>query len=256
MAQTYRNQIDRNMGSLDVTTNCSVCCGHNKELKTAHIHLSTAYYNRRMAAEKVDLPKCHFCDIEHGIDNMTRNRVVLSDTSLSGIQFLEEWSWGDVRPVHVDTECIEEASINTLRRAWERAYHSNPLPIDTVLVAGYHDISTLICQHSEKHTSESLTNLVTAEVIGAIRMLHNTIARHSDQYGVQDSLAVAPILHNPSPSLTSITISPQQKAPPRAAAPPVLMLRVFFTFHTLLYLQNSNQALSGDGAKLAKFSDI
>ena len=198
MAQTYRNQIDRNMGSLDVTTNCSVCCGRNKELKTAHVHLSTAYYNRRMAAEKVDLPKRHFCDIEHGIDNMTRNRVVLSDTSLSGIQFLEEWSWGDVPPVHVDTECIEEASINTLRRAWERAYHSNPLPIDTVLVAGYHDISTLICQHSEKHTSESLTNLVTAEVIGAIRMLHNTIARHSEQYGVQDSLAVAPILHTPT----------------------------------------------------------
>ena len=65
-----------------------------------------------------------------------------------------------------------------------------------------------------------------------------------------------PILHNPSPSLTSITISPQQKAPPRAAAPPVLMLRVFFTFPTLLYLQNSIQAFSGDGAKLAKFSDI
>ena len=36
----------------------------------------------------------------------------------------------------------------------------------------------------------------------------------------------APILHNPSPSLTSITITPQQKIPPRAAAPPILMLRV------------------------------
>ena len=91
---------------------------------------------------------------------MMRNKVVLSDSYLSGIKFPEGWSWDDVPPVHVNTECIDAASINTLRRAWERAYHSSkPLPIDKLLVAGHQDISTLILQHSDKHTSDSLTNL-------------------------------------------------------------------------------------------------
>ena len=198
MAQTYRIELDENMGSLDVTKNCSVCCGRNKELSTAHIHYSTAFYNRRMAANKVDSPHCYFCDVDHAIDHMTRNRVVLSDSSLSGIQYLEGWKWDNDLPVHVDIESIEEASITMLRRAWERAYHTNPLPVDTVLVAGLHDISILINKHSDKYEAEALTNLVTAEIMGSMKMLHNTIARHSEQYGVKDSLAIAPILHTPA----------------------------------------------------------
>ena len=190
--------MDKNMGSLDVTNNCPICCGRNKELKTVHLHLSTAYYNRRMAANKVDFPMCHFCDTDHGIDHMTRNKVVLSDSSLSGIQYLEGWNWGGEHPVHIDMECIEEGSITMLRRAWERAYHSNPLPIDTVLVAGLKDFSTLLSQQSDKHSSEALTNLATAEIMGSVKMLHNTIARHSELYGVKDTLAVAPIMHTPA----------------------------------------------------------
>ena len=143
------------MGSLSEMDCCEICCGRNKDLKVCHQHLSTAFYNRKMASSGVHEPECHFCDMKHGIDHMTRNKVILSATSLCGVQYLEGWGWETSPPVHVDMECIPGASITTLRRAWERAYHSNPLPIDTVVVAGLYDVKNLIDNHSSKQQTRS-----------------------------------------------------------------------------------------------------
>ena len=151
-----------------------------------------------MASSGVHEPECHFCDMKHGIDHMTRNKVILSATSLCGVQYLEGWGWETSPPVHVDMECIPGASITTLRRAWERAYHSNPLPIDTVVVAGLYDVKNLIDNHSSKQPVEQLADIISTEILASIKMLHNTVSRHSDLYGVDDTLAVAPLMHVPS----------------------------------------------------------
>ena len=70
---------------------------------------------------------------------MTRAKVILTTSTLSGVQFIKGWSWDDELPMHVDIESIPGARIPTLRKAWERAYDRNPLPIDTLLVAGLND---------------------------------------------------------------------------------------------------------------------
>ena len=85
-----------------------------------------------------------------------------------------------------------------LRRAWERAYHGNPLPTDTILVAGLEDVNSLIAQYSSKYSGETLATLVSTEIMGSIKMLHNTISRHGEVHGVDDTLAVAPLMHIPS----------------------------------------------------------
>ena len=186
------------MGSLDAAENCDVCCGRIKDLKVSHKHLSTAYYNRKMAALKVDLPKCFFCDLDHPIDHMTRNKLVLTAECLSDVHYLEGWNWDNLPPFHLDIESIENGSITQLRRAWERACHWNPLPIDTVLVPGLQDIRNLISQYASKHPDETLANLITTEFMASIKMLHNTVKRHTDLWKTDDTLAVAPILHVPA----------------------------------------------------------
>ena len=151
-----------------------------------------------MAALKVNFPKCYFCDFDHGIDHMTRNKVVLTAECLSGVQYLEGWSWENLPPVHIDMESIVDGTITQLRRAWERACHWNPLPIDTVIVPGLQDIKNLISQYASKHSNESLSNLITTEIMASIKMLHNTIRRHSVLWKTDDTLAVAPVLHVPA----------------------------------------------------------
>ena len=151
-----------------------------------------------MAANGVHKPECHFCDSEHSIDNMTRNKVILTSSSLSGVQYLEGWGWDSSPPLHVDLECIPGANITTLRRAWERAYHSNPLPIDTVLVAGLSDLKGLITEYASKLTEEHFADVISTEILASIKMLHNTVSRHSESFGVNDTIAVAPLMYVPS----------------------------------------------------------
>ena len=198
MIRNYRVEMNKTMGSLDLGETCDVCCGRIKDLKVSHVHLSTSYYNRKMAASKVDTPKCYFCDLDHPIDHMTRNKLVLTGEHLSDVQYLEGWNWDNSPPVHIDIESIENGSITQLRRAWERACHWNPLPVDTVLVPGLQDLRNLISQYASKHPSESLTDLITTEIMASIKMLHNTVRRHSELWKTDDTLAVAPIMHVPA----------------------------------------------------------
>ena len=57
---------------------------------------------------------------------MTRNKVVLTAECLSGVQYLEGWSWENLPPVHIDMESIVDGTITQLRRAWERACQGAP----------------------------------------------------------------------------------------------------------------------------------
>jgi hypothetical protein len=107
---------------------CIVCCRRNKTLKIFHIHLSTSFYNGQMIAEGELVPMCHFCDTEHMVDHLNRQHVILTTSTLSGIQYMEGWGWNekDGDPLHCDVEAIPGAKIVTPKKAWERAYMRNP----------------------------------------------------------------------------------------------------------------------------------
>ena len=81
------------LGSMNKYNLCVVCCGKVKTMKIFHKHLSTAQYNSLMAKKGETSPMCYFCDIPHPIDHMSRGKVILSSSTLNGVQFLEGWGW-------------------------------------------------------------------------------------------------------------------------------------------------------------------
>ena len=131
MAPNYRMKMGMEMGSMTKAAPCIICSGKNNNFKVHHIHYSTTWYNRQMSSKGVSHPMCHFCDVPHAIDNRTRLNVILTTSTLAGIQYMQGWGWEDQDPLHCDIEAIPGAKIVTLKRAWERAYHRNPLHIDT-----------------------------------------------------------------------------------------------------------------------------
>ena len=141
MPPKYRLQISELMCSLSKKSPCNICCGKNMNIR--HVHYSTTWYHKQMIRSGETSPMCHFCDISHPVDHMTRQKIILSTSTLNGIQYMEGWSW-DKTPSHCDMETIAGATIPTLRKAWERSYSSNPLPTDTILVAGLNDIKQLV----------------------------------------------------------------------------------------------------------------
>ena len=74
------------------------------------------------------------------MDNRTRQNVILTTSTLAGIQYIQGWGWDDKDgdPLHCDVEAIPGAKIVTLKKAWERAYMSvsncNESPIRSVLL--------------------------------------------------------------------------------------------------------------------------
>ena len=88
-------------------------------------------------------------------------------------------------------ETIPGGKIVTLRKAWERAYSSNPLPIDTVLVAGLNDVRDLYRLYKDKHSIEELAELVSDDIIDAIEFLLKVVKQHSVRFDVDDTLAVS-----------------------------------------------------------------
>ena len=200
MAPNYRLQMTEKMGSIRKSVPCVVCCGRNKTLNITHIHLSTAYYNRQMIAAGELVPMCHFCDQDHMVDHRTRQNVILTTSTLSGIQYLQGWGWDakDGDPLHCDVEAIPGAKIVTLKKAWERAYMRNPLPIDTVLMAGLNDVKDTTKLYINKYTMEETAELVSRDIIHSIKGLHRVILEHSQLHKVNDSLAVGTILHVPA----------------------------------------------------------
>ena len=86
----------------------------------------------------------------------------------------------------------------TLRRVWERAYARNPLPIDTVLVAGLNDIRDTARLYMGKYTVEETAKKASEDILSSIRGLHRLILEHSNTHGVNSTLAVATVLHVPA----------------------------------------------------------
>ena len=196
----YRVTMTSSMGSLDKHSTCQICCGRNKFLNTRHIHLSTTWYNKQMASLGNMSPMCYFCDMAHPIDHMTRQRVILSTSTLSGVHFMEGWGWNGVTPFHCDMETIPGAHITTLKKAWERAYSGNTLPIDTVLAGGLNDIKSMVNWYirSKEKDMDVIADKVTKQFISDVRGLYSTIKEHSKRHETKDTLAVMTVLHIPA----------------------------------------------------------
>ena len=199
MPPKWRTQMRETMGSLRSNIPCIVCCGKNKQLRTKHQHLSTAHYNKEMAKLGETSPMCYFCDKFHPINHMSRVKVILTTSTLNGVQFTEGWGWEDTQPTHVDVESIAGAKIETLRRAWERAYGRNPLPIDTLLVAGLNDLNYLSkLERIRRGRDADLAEPVSEAIMVHIRLLHTLIMEHATKHQVVNTFAVSTILHTPS----------------------------------------------------------
>ena len=144
-------------------------------------------------------PMCHFCDMVHPIDHMSRQRVILTTSSLCDVQYLVGWSWHDRPPTHCDVEAIPGGKIPVLRKAWERSYMENPLAIDTVLHAGLNDVKSLAEPHIITGMAMSqIADLVSEDMITAIKCLHRLIIEHGNKHDVSDTFAVGTILHVPA----------------------------------------------------------
>ena len=96
--------------------------------------------------------------------------MILTDSTLAGIQNLK----GCQEPLHCDLEAVPGGKIVTLRRVWERAYARNPLPIDTVLVAGLNDIRDNARLYLGKYTIEETANKALDDILSSIKGLYST----------------------------------------------------------------------------------
>ena len=74
----------------------------------------------------------------------------------------------------------------------------NPLPIDTVLMAGLNDVRDTAKLYSNKYSMEETAELVSEDIMNSIKGLHRVILEHSMAHNVKDSLAVCTILHVPA----------------------------------------------------------
>ena len=199
MPPKWRTQMREAMGSLRTNIPCVVCCGKNKQLRTKHQHLSTAHYYKEMTKLGELSPMCYFCDRHHPINHMSRTKVILTSSTLNGVQFTEGWGWNGMQPTHVDIESIAGGKIDTLRKAWERAYGRNPLPIDTLLVAGLNDLNYFCkLERIRLGSHADLTEPVSEAIMVHIRLLHTLIMEHATKHQVENTFAVATILHTPS----------------------------------------------------------
>ena len=195
----YRVEMTEMMGSLSRSRHCIVCCGRNRLLQIHHKHLSTYHYNKECIKVGDMTPMCHFCDIPHPVDHMSRQKVILTTSTLSDVQYLVCWTWHDSSPTLCDVEAITGALITTLRKAWERAYMNNPLPIDTVIQAGLNDIKHLSRNHfAQNMPVADIAEIVSEEIIASIKGLHRIIIEHSNKYDVTDTFAVGTVLHVPA----------------------------------------------------------
>ena len=86
------------------------------------------------------------------MDNLTRQKVIISTSTLHVVQLLQGWGWGDQTAIHCDMETISQ--LNTLRHTWERSYACNPIPIDTIVVGGLNDIKSKVQIHMSNKVGE------------------------------------------------------------------------------------------------------
>lgn len=198
MAPSYRTKMKKAMGSLSKSSPCRICCGRSRTLDIKHVHTSTTYYNKEMAKSGEHFPYCYFCDYPHPSDNYNRQRVILSTSTLKGIQFMEGWDKVDI-PFHIDMETVAGATIPTLRKCWERCYMNTPLPTDTLLVAGLNDIMTLV-RHYKGPAGDmnAMAESVSEDIMRRIRALYALTLEHHCTHNVRDTFAVATIIRVPA----------------------------------------------------------
>ena len=199
MMSNYRVPMRDYMGSISSISPCVVCCGRNKYLNINHEHLSTAWYNKQCTIFGDMNPFCYMCNLFHPMDNMTRQKVIISDSTIHGVQYLQGWGWGEQTPVHCDMETIPGASLNTLKKAWERSYSGNPLPIDTVVVGGLSDIRIMVSTHMNRvDDMEEIAKLVANEFNDSLLNLHTMMKDHSKKYETNDTMSVMTVLQVPA----------------------------------------------------------
>ena len=198
MPPCYRTEMTQAMGSLSKHSPCLICCGRSKTLNIRHVHTSTTFYNKEMSKNGENFPYCYFCDYPHPIDNWTRQRVILSTSTLNGVQYLEGWDKVDV-PFHIDMETVAGATIPTLKKCWERSYMTNPLPIDTLLVAGLNDITRLVSTYTGPAGDiNAMAEYVSEGIMSRIRPLYALSLEHHCRHNVMNTFAVATILRVPA----------------------------------------------------------
>ena len=90
-------------------------------------------------------------------------------------------------------ETVADATIPTLKKCWERSYMSNPLPNDTLLVAGLNDIRKLVSSpNGPAGELKAVAESVSEDIMHRIRTLYSLNLEHSAKYNVKDTVAVPP----------------------------------------------------------------
>ena len=111
---------------------------------------------------------------------------------------MEGWDKVDT-PFHIDMETVAGATIPILKKCWERSYMPNPLPTDTLLVAGLNDIRKLVSNpNGPAEDIMAVAESVSEDIMHRIRQLYALILEHSVKYNVKDTFAVATILRVPA----------------------------------------------------------
>ena len=66
------------------------------------------------------------------------------------------------------------------------------------MVAGLNDLKNLVKQYTHEKDMDELAELVSSDIIDEIREFHSTVKQHSQRHFVDDTVAIASILHAPS----------------------------------------------------------
>ena len=198
----YTMPKDSKFGSLDKSAPCIVCCGRSTKLDTRHAHLSTQFYNKQSRALGDTNPYCYNCKSSHDIDMMSRTKLFLTTSTLYGVPFLGKWAG---LPMHCDWDAVSGGTLDTMRKAWERAYWDHGLPVDTIMVAGLNDIKPIVksvwdhrAPPSNQPDSEVVCNLASELFMGKLGKIWDTMQAHSRYKETDDTLAVSRILHVPA----------------------------------------------------------
>ena len=201
-APNFRIPMSPKYGSLSRASRCIICCGRSTKLNIRHIHYSMQYYMKQCILEGNHMPWCYHCNLEHPVDHMTRTKLFLSTSTLSGVPFIEGWPGFDI---HCDWETIPGAHLDTLRKAWERGYSRHPLAVDTILVGGLNDIKPIVNSikdiraPSNNQPGQEYINTRAQEIfMEKVRQLWGTMLTHSTDMATDDTLAVSLLLHVPA----------------------------------------------------------
>ena len=90
-------------------------------------------------------------------------------------------------------ETVAGATIPTLKKCWERSYMSNPLPNDTLLVAGLNDIRKLVSSpNGPAGELKAVAESVSEDIMHRIRTLYSLNLEHSAKHNVKVTVAVPP----------------------------------------------------------------